>query len=827
MSEKFPSSKEQPEEISKMETYEILSKKEQVSSDFEVIEGKIEKDVENLPEEAKEKVEVGLHNLGFYVEEKKNNFFAKTFEWAAEKTELDEKGTTGRFVSSLVENFKRDADKARERMIEIEETGKKHQIISTTSLIGNILRFGRIVTDIVGATATAPFRYVMAGSMLFSRGSEAAKEARFKNEEVIDKTRIADADRAAEEAWKIYGEAKEKNGGEISAKDLNKAYQENLPEDIMNRLKEKAADQPALANRMVQNVLKFQIEQSVGNLENKIKEIEGNEKLNPDEKQTQKDKLFKKYERRLTDYDRALSQYGTVDALAMGTRYAELGGKAVVGAMTVQSAILFVERLPDIIPNALKSIVELISSGNVAYAAEISPADFSNLKMDDELKEKVLETLIGKHEKAGIIKNIVENNSAGTTIMKGGNAWEAARSLKLADKDFWAAWGNPESMVQTPHGLVHISEAGLTHEGNMLKYIPGEGGKSAHFELVEGKGGKIGSNEDLLNRYRELGKKPPAWLEKTVPNEEVVPIKSTIDSKPSLRAQAEKMIRNIEPENYSGTAEHIVTETENSLNSEMESIKQNNLDIKEILTNFKTVKLADQEKYIGDYEAARQKISDDISEMLSNPDITGSKSSAEIGKIWGELDEMGRNIGKLKDAHFDALQATENIPTEEVPIQKDLSINNLKEAISESLKGTETSIPETIKFRGDFMNGMDGHITLGFNANHEALPINYNEVVFSGSVKETDFAKDDWLKTMTEKGTATKNGKWDLGAHRAHFNDDLRDVKKLMLIHERLSENFGKHDSLVVKDIATKLNNIAKMYGDVLDMDKLPKIFRK
>ena len=140
------------------------------------------------------------------------------------------KGTIGRFFSSLAETYKKDENNA-QKAIEQREKSKTslHQLQNVGYLTGNILKYGRTVADIVGWTVGSPLRYVMLGAQFFSRGAEAAKEARLKNQEVIEKTRVKDIDEAAEEAWKIYEQAKlEQDKGEISKGALEKAYAKNL-----------------------------------------------------------------------------------------------------------------------------------------------------------------------------------------------------------------------------------------------------------------------------------------------------------------------------------------------------------------------------------------------------------------------------------------------------------------------------------------------------------------------------------------------------------------------------------------------------------------------
>ena len=57
---------------------------------------------------------------------------------------------------------------------------------------------------------------------------------------------------AAEEAWRIYEMAQEKFGGEnVSKENLEKAYAENLPQDLLNRLKK---SEPGMATGILSKI---------------------------------------------------------------------------------------------------------------------------------------------------------------------------------------------------------------------------------------------------------------------------------------------------------------------------------------------------------------------------------------------------------------------------------------------------------------------------------------------------------------------------------------------------------------------------------------------
>jgi len=309
-------------------------------------------EVEKLSEEEIEKLEIGINNIGFIVEAQKNAAFARVTEFVSQK--LDKRKTFGRWVDSLAETYRKDEKDAIAKMEAKPDSklGKAGKVMRNSSMLaGNVLRYGRVVADFAGATATLPTKYVMMASMMFSRGSEAAKEARFKNEEMMDQTRIQDFSEAEEKAWQIYEKAQEETeqGKETSTKDLQKAYTETLPQDIKERLEKEI--QKSGVSGAVEDVMRKHLSWGVERVQSKLDKIESDEELSDDQKKKQKDAIYAKYERVLDDYDRMLTQTGTVDSLAYGARAGEKGGKAVVMAMTVETLYYTLHKAFDIASN--------------------------------------------------------------------------------------------------------------------------------------------------------------------------------------------------------------------------------------------------------------------------------------------------------------------------------------------------------------------------------------------------------------------------------------------------------------------------------------------
>jgi len=322
-------------------------------------EVEIQKEIENLSPKEKEKIGWGLSTIGFKVEKAKNDLFAGAFNKALKK--IDKKGTAGRFFKEMRDGFVRDSKIAVKKAKDTKSGKEKHRLSNASLLFGNVLRYGRMITDLTGASLASPLRYVMMGGMATTRMAEAGKEARLKNEEVIEKTRIQDVKLAEEEAWKIYEKAGGKNVVDaegnrtwntegLSAEALKSAYMMQMPKDLQKRL-----ENPSTANTFIQKLLKKDIKGAILNLNKNIGEIENDKKLTDEERKIKIEKLITKQKKNLEDYDRVITQYGTIDGLAMAGRYAQTAGKTVVAVVTVETLALSVEKLFGTLSNTLTS----------------------------------------------------------------------------------------------------------------------------------------------------------------------------------------------------------------------------------------------------------------------------------------------------------------------------------------------------------------------------------------------------------------------------------------------------------------------------------------
>ncbi|MFA6353964.1 MAG: hypothetical protein WCW93_03475 [Candidatus Paceibacterota bacterium] len=350
---------------------------------------KIEEETKNLSPEEKEKIKFGLDTFGFKAEKAKNDFFASIFNAAINGYEIKghkfagigEKGR-GKFYKKLRNRFiqqskdavtkANDASAFSDTKLGIPIKGQKRGInISAEkqrtmsnwgNFSGNVLKYGRLISDAVGITVGAANRVAMAVGMATVVLAEAGKETYLENEKVIERTRIHDADIAAEEAWKIYEKAggtfEDNNKGNrtwntngLSTEDLKNKYLMEMPKDLQERLKD-----PSTANTFIQKILRKELlgyeikghvifEGAISRLNKNIEKLELNNKLTDEEKKTEIEKLITKQKKNLEDYDRIVTQYGTVDFAAMLLRYSQTAGKATVAILQVETLVIGIDKI--------------------------------------------------------------------------------------------------------------------------------------------------------------------------------------------------------------------------------------------------------------------------------------------------------------------------------------------------------------------------------------------------------------------------------------------------------------------------------------------------
>lgn len=285
----------------------------------------------------------GMAEFGYHTQEWKGNLFSKAYGWIAdtfkekEKT-MEEQGTMVRFYNALGESYERVAKKAhKDRTGLANEKGfvgliKKGGGVGT--FIGNTAIYGRAIYDFFGPSLIQPLRYVTLGAMMIGRAAEAGKEATLQKASKIEAERIIDAEEAAEEAWRIYEEARAQNPqDEVTKEALKLAYAKDLPAHILGRFIEKPE---SISSTLMQKVAEFDIKRKARDIYTAIFDIEHGDGT-PEEKQRAIEGILSRNADFLRDADRMVTKAGIVDMVAYGSKLLETGGKAVVTAMAIET----------------------------------------------------------------------------------------------------------------------------------------------------------------------------------------------------------------------------------------------------------------------------------------------------------------------------------------------------------------------------------------------------------------------------------------------------------------------------------------------------------
>lgn len=325
----------------------------------------LEQEIEALPQEEKEKIKLGLRNVGFFMEKGKSEFIAKGLEKCI--SYVGQEGAMGRFLNEIAETYKNDAQKAEKNMELAEqegEGGRALQLANYGQVAKNILKFGGLATG----------RGIMGSGALFARGFEAVKEARLKNTEVVERNRM-DVDAAAELAWTLYEKAQVSSGEENPKKDdLEKTYQKNIPAEMLKKLENSGENGAGIASGVMQKFAQKYLEFSAKRMDGKIKKIETNDKFDAKEKEQEIAAMLNKYKNQLKLIDQAVFSTGEIDLLAVGARAGELGGKAMMGVSMAQMLENVWDKLPDIVAEASASeIPSMIDTGYLKNLSILHP----------------------------------------------------------------------------------------------------------------------------------------------------------------------------------------------------------------------------------------------------------------------------------------------------------------------------------------------------------------------------------------------------------------------------------------------------------------------
>ncbi len=473
-------------------------------------------DVKKIPEAVKKKISLGLGNAGFFVKERVNG---KIAEWAGWLEAKFQNNNAARLVFSAIrEEYYRDSAAARKKMEDIAEGKDKKTFSQYSYLITGAIKFGRIAGDILGYSAALPLRGAMMIGQMASRGAGFLEEARLKSNAVLEKTgrRMEDAEAAAEEFWKLYRQVEaEKGEGKVTAKDLEiEALPERLA-SIVERLKKDG--EPGLVFKIQELVFKKYIEGSVNNLERKLKEIESDSSLTPQEKETKTRELAGKYSEKLKDFDRVLSDQGKADVLAMTAKYVSGAAKIFTMGMVAQTILYSAEKLWENLAGGLGEQAETIApvppeeKSYMDNVLGINSKDGLDTKevaiINNYLSEALKNDDFAEFERTNNVYGQTEVNGTGKTledylIARGEEAQKRVEELELTQA--------PEPSAETPPQSEPAAEPAPAAEQKTPEFSLGGAVdiKASHFENTIEPGGDSAwkSTKELFMQNRhQLG----------------------------------------------------------------------------------------------------------------------------------------------------------------------------------------------------------------------------------------------------------------------------------------------------------------------------------
>jgi hypothetical protein len=328
-----------------------------------------------LPPKERAGIIEGLANAGYWLQKTKSNAL-KSVTGKLTLGMSKERGW-GKYITEYSKTYERDAVRA-EKM-RVQKKGVLTSAAGLGALTGNMLKLGRVAYDFAGGSLRSlnPFRHVTTGALFVARGAEAGKEVRLGNQKVISKNRtLADIDfeapmtgherqeaehamnDVASEAWALYEKAGVKDikiAGADGAVDqaklaeakqlMDKAYAENLPEDLKKRLGRLNVSGTSLLEKVF---LKGDVISSVEAINNKLEKIENNQQYSQQEKASRKQAVLASSERLLKDLDRMIGDQGMVDWLAYAAKKTEWTGKAAANIMLLDTVRIVWQKLPEV-----------------------------------------------------------------------------------------------------------------------------------------------------------------------------------------------------------------------------------------------------------------------------------------------------------------------------------------------------------------------------------------------------------------------------------------------------------------------------------------------
>ncbi len=302
------------------------------------LEDKKEEEIKNEIENMDEKERIGffekISNVGFglsFARSKAMGSITKGLTHLSKKNDYAHK-----FFEEYTNFYNENAEASKEAIF-TKGKNKKENFKGALQGSGTAIKTYRVFSDLAqfGTTrALNPFRHVTVGAMFVGRSAEILKRSVVKREDKIEKNRIEDLGEAMTEAEKIFKiKLKEEGSTNLSKEDLEKAYKENIPRDIIDRIERGGGLQ---GTGLMQYLFKQDAKGKANRVLGKLDKID-KKNISDEKKEKKRTAVFSRYGNLLEDLDKMISHEGAVDNLSYTARTMEDAGKKTANVFVAET----------------------------------------------------------------------------------------------------------------------------------------------------------------------------------------------------------------------------------------------------------------------------------------------------------------------------------------------------------------------------------------------------------------------------------------------------------------------------------------------------------
>ncbi|MBI5798479.1 MAG: hypothetical protein HZB10_00930 [Candidatus Yonathbacteria bacterium] len=828
---------------------ETLTKEEDGGKAPEAV---IEEEFEKLPPEEQKKVSLGLAGLGFKINSIKNKIFAKGFDSVAGT--LGKDSLIGRRFQAYSTISEKDAQVSEDSLKELREkkrTGegaKLKELAGAGALLGNTIALGRFVFDVFGGgiAARVATRGMLSIAMTFSMVMEGEKEARFMkkredefraikkaaftgeqmqafeavtnspklegetDEEVLERAwQVAnalnpDVIKAHEEAIRIMEEAKGRTDafdgkGELRTEAIEKAFQANIPKDLLSRL----SRTPDAATNLIERFWRKSIQEEAKKLNKQIEEIDASE-ASQAEKEAQKNNILNGFFKspKLRDFDKAIDQAGVIDYgfmnLRLGQQVADVAKYALMG-----------ETLWRTLWNGLPSLATSVSNEIYDYNHPVVPANadaekiailrsqiMGEAKMGQRnlaAAEKIVE-LATIHKGEGIThalsRQLIENpkNFGFTGNINDAHAvknWSINEALKIAKETGYVA-GESETRVGTA-GVDKVAYVlGKDQSGN-LKVFEELKGDDGMFHEVKG-------GVETTNTYEyERPNVAPNDVVAEAPAR-ALPAGTVMEEARSGTSVQHKIMS----DNWRGKIFENSREDITALSRDTAEVEKNAAAI----TGYMQSLTALEEKGEGQSENA-ENIRKSVQEIIS-------KTEEKYGDVFRNFDNFDREVSAPVATPESASSVVIEAPEEVAPSQETKKPGVLDQTTSSAEKvASANAVIESGGMKGSFQYSQEGKI-VGFKMDGT-----------TSSLEGRKLLNDNWRGVVLEN-PRTRIGMGNLNINVVSTNaTTVAGYEQLLAELEKKGAGASPEAEFLKREVSGIIADTEKKYGDVFKNEEV------